>query len=664
MSERKTTLDPRSLRASLITVLTLIMVLVVVMFGVVTLSAFDRAIAPELENRTRLIGSILRGEVQRTLDLGIPLEALGGLENHITAVISDFSEIKRIAIVEGEKNLIAEVEREEAPSLLQRTGFAEFAGIGSAQFSFPILVGNELVGEIQVEGSPQFVETKLREVFLDVTVLSIVALFLGVELALAVAASSVWKPYGRVTRLLSEQASGQFIHIIRTTGVSGIRRVALRLNAQAEDLAERARKLPDKAKKKLGKRISASLPEKVLKPMQYSDFHDVRLALFLYVTAAEITASFLPVYARDATRPEWLSGEMSAAAPLAFYLIAVALLSPFGGFIAGRFGPRAIFVASAVPTAVALIGMGLAESLAAVTAWRGLIGVFYALATIACHEYAIRAGSKGEAAQLSSAFIGMIFGGAFCGSVLGGVIGGRFGFPVAIFFGAGMALIAGAVAYAAMRGSAGEPYSLRSPSAPPAPAQDRRQVHAFWTLLLCVAVPMSATTAVFIWYVTPLGLTALGHEPGTVARVVMVYFLATTLIGPISKSLSENHKGAVLLVVFGAFVAGTFLWFFRSTNDLWVFVAAVSGCGIGHALIRVPMTTLAVDLSGGSGRMLSALRLGERLGALVGLSGAAIFLSDAGAGPALASLGSVSLAGGVLFGIVFLRSNGRKRSNK
>ncbi|HEX9905067.1 MAG TPA: hypothetical protein VGA77_08900, partial [Propylenella sp.] len=89
--------------------------------------------------------------------------------------------------------------------------------------------------------------------------------------------------------------------------------------------------------------------------LRLSDFNDIRLALFLFSLATEIAAAFLPLYARAAARPYWLSPEMAAAALLALYLIAVAIVSPFGGALARRFGPRRLFLAAVPPTALALI---------------------------------------------------------------------------------------------------------------------------------------------------------------------------------------------------------------------------------------------------------------------------------------------------------------------
>ena len=112
----------------------------------------------------------------------------------------------------------------------------------------------------------------------------------------------------------------------------------------------------------------------------------------------------------------------------------------------------------------------------------------------------------------------------------------------------------------------------------------------------------------------------------------------------------------MLPVITGAFLVGLVLFYFRATDAFWSFVAAVGGCGIGHALIRAPMTALAVRLAAGSGPKLSALRFGERTGALAGLTAVAFLLSSSDTAETLATLGAVTLAGGAVFAIIFVFS--------
>jgi hypothetical protein len=73
--------------------------------------------------------------------------------------------------------------------------------------------------------------------------------------------------------------------------------------------------------------------------------------------------------------------------------------------------------------------------------------------------------------------------------------------------------------------------------------------------------------------------------------------------------------------------------------------------GIGHALIRAPQYVLAPRLAA-SHRGLNALRLVERLGALLGLVLGAISLGGIGASSTLRVLGFVVLTGVALFVII------------
>jgi len=659
MKSQDPKLDVGRLRSRLIAVLSGIMIIAVAVLALSALIAFDRAITPELENRTQLIGSILRSEIQRSVQLGIPLESLAGLNSYLSDTIAQFGEIRRVAVISDSGTVIAETQRPELPTFLERTGIGRAVGIQAISLSLPVLVGHELVAEILVESSPRFTETRLRNVFLDVAALAIVALLLGVELIVAFAAGSVWKPYGRLLQILDEQSAGMFIHTIGYGGLSGLGRMALRVNDQALDLARRIATLPATALRQLQPTLMVHTAEGAPPLLRYSDFNDIRLALFLFVLGTEVTASFLPIFAKAAARPDWLSPELAAAAPLGLYLLAVAALTPFGGPLVQRFGPRQIFSAAVVPVVIALAAMALSDNLLSVIICRGGVAVFYALATIACHDYAIHAAGDEAGSQSSSAFIAMIFGGTFCGSIVGGILAGHFGYPVAIFSGAGFVVLAGIVGYAAMGGRAGD----RRQASEDKPAQvsfASGTGPSFAALVIGIAIPLSATTAVFIWYLAPLMLSTWGHSPADIARVIMLYYLAAILFGPLASGLSDSRFGAWLPILMGAVAAGLALLSLELWSGFWAITVAVVSLGIGHALIRAPQFTLAIQLSNGASHRLGLLRLAERLGALAGLSIGAVVFPKVGAATTLIALGVVVLFGVFGFSViaVFTRERG------
>jgi hypothetical protein len=130
--------DRAQIRARLIGLLAALVVAPVVVLGLASVAAFDRAIEPELANRTRLIGTIVRSEIQRNLDLGIPVRALVGLDAYLAETLESFGEVDRNVVGATTGATIAEVERAEpaAPSLLLRAGLGEVVGLSHADFTY------------------------------------------------------------------------------------------------------------------------------------------------------------------------------------------------------------------------------------------------------------------------------------------------------------------------------------------------------------------------------------------------------------------------------------------------------------------------------------------------------------------------------------------------
>ena len=662
MNARVRSLDRTGLRARLIGILVVLVTASVVTVGAAAIAAFDRAVEPELVNRTRLIGSIIRSELQHALELGIPFDAIAGLDRYLSETLEKFEEVDRISVTTASGRTVAVVVRPTVSSVFQRTDLGEAIAFRQTSFGLPILHGNRLVGEITVEISPLFVQTRLRDVFLDVMVIALVATLVALELVLAVAVTSIGKPLDRMFHLLGEQREGNFLHRIRPGGLGGLGRLgraAVRLNDHAEDLAERMAALPAAVRSRIGATMDARVAEGRPSRLRLSDINDIRLALFLFSVATEIAAAFLPLYARAAARPAWLSPELAAAAPLVLYLVAMATLSPFGGALARRFGARRLFLTSVPPTVLALAAMGFSDSVAGITLWRGVMAVFYATATIAAQEYAIRATVDRGSTRPVGAFVAVVSGGVFCGSALGGVIAGRFGFEAAFMSGAAIAVLSGVLGAIAMQGRAGD-REIAPTRIPDGPSPRRKFSARFLALLLGIAVPMNAATAVFIWYLTPLMLAASGSGPAEIARVVMLYYLAVVLFGPMVASLSDGRIGPMPLVVSGALASGAALLLLTAFSGFWAVVAAVAGLGLGHTLLRAPLYALALGVTGGPGAGLSALRLIERLGAMLGLAASALLLGDIGAETSIRALGIAVLTGVAFYAIVEIA--GRLRS--
>ena len=636
----------RAPRSGLLLVLLALIAGTLLAAGSHVIGAFDRAVAPEMSKRTRLIGIIVRTELQRALDLGQELNAVAGLESYLSKTIEKFGEVDAITVRAADGTLVAAAHRPlKAAQPVAVVPVGTQTGVEQGRYVLPILDRNRLVGEIRIDTSPTFVRTRLREVFLDVMVIALVAALLAVELTLMLMTSSVTGPQARVLHLLDAQRRGDFRQVIQPGGLGGLARAAVRLNDHAHDLAERWAALSSAAQSRLKQSLDGHIANGRPALLRMSDVGDIRLPLFIYVIASEVAVAFLPIYSRALVRPDWLTPAMAAALPLVCYLFAAALLTPFSGRLSRKFGARNLFLWSIPATVVSLAALAMATQVLDVALWRGVMAVFYATATIACQEYAIGASVDSGSTRPMGAFVAVVYGGVFCGAALGGIIAGRFGFQAALMSGAAAAVVAGILGAITMQGTAGDPiHSAATTGTPPSWRLEIRTA----ALLLGLAVPMSATTAVFVWYLTPLMLTESGSGPAEVARVVMLYYLAIVLFGPVVIAASNRRVGLRTLMVLGASIAGFGLLSLSVWSGFWAVTAAMAALGIGHTVMRAPLYAWVQRVDPG-GASIMPLRLSERIGAILGLGICALFLPVLGVEFGIRSLAIITLVGGMAF---------------
>lgn len=640
--------DNVNLRSRLIAILVSIIVASVMALSAVSIAAFDSAIEPEMGNRSRLIGSIIRSEIQHALELGIPFDAIAGLDRYLSETLAKFDEVYRIDVNSVTGRTIASVERSAAPAVFEQNALSRLIQLREDSFVLPILEDNELAGEISIQLNPLFVQSRLHSVFLDVLVIALVAALVALEVVMMLIMLTVGKPFDGVSLVLREQRHGRFLHTIRPGGLGSLARVAVRLNDHAVDLAERLSMLPEAVRSSAQDTMNAVIAKGRPLRMRLSEVSDIRIALFLFSVATEVAVSFLPLYAREVTRPSWLPPELAAAAPLIVYLAAVTMITPFSSTLVRYFGARRLFLYSIPPAVVALAAIGFSDSVLGVTLWRGVMAVFYATATIACQEYALRAAKDRESAHTFGTFIAVIYGGVFCGSALGGVIAGRFGYETAFITGAIIAALSGVLGMLIMLGQAGDPEKLTETSQE-AFAARRLFKGRFLALMFGIAVPMNASVAIFIWYLTPMILSSGGSGPAEIARVVMLYYLAIVLLGPTAANISDSRIGPKALMLCGALTSSAALMSLQLWSGFWAITVAVVGLGLGHTMIRPSLYSLVLRMTGGAGVALDMLRLIERIGAILGLAASALLLSDSGMEGSLLMLSIVLLTGLILY---------------
>ncbi len=599
------------------------------------LRVFDASIQPELTKRSQLISTSIGDDFEHAMNMGIPFDAIGGVDGFIKKRLDAFEEVDRIVVATQDGRVMAEVARELAVPTVAERAAAMGADDGMVPVT-PIFHGNNRVGEVRVTTNLAFMRTKMHDVFLDVMVVALVAMLLGFELVLWVIAGAVAKPYDRVHRVLQEQADGSFEQIVPESAAGILRRIARRLTDRANDRA-----------KTTG--VLHRLPA-----IQQAYFSDIRLPLFLFSTSTEIGGAFLPIYARNAGGPAWLSPEMAATAPLIAYLVSMALVQPIGSKIVHRFGSRQVFLATVPITALALVGVGLGQSALAIAAWVGAMAFVYALATIACHTYVVRTKLEGQDAKAIGSYLFVVIAGAVCGSALGGVLADRIGEGPTFLVGALIALTAAGlgattiIAFPATEEAAPRPKTSRGGM-----ASILLNVR-FLALVFGNAVPASLGMSVFIWYIVPVVLEESGARSADIGRVIMLYYLVPLAIGPMAARLADGRLGCVPLLVGGMGICGAALSALAISPGFWPMVIAVSALGFGSALCEVSRHAHALHIAAASDDPsaldtgFAALGLVERLAAIAGLLLSASLAKTYGYTAAIEVLGVTMLVGAAL----------------
>lgn len=564
----------------------------VVVFGALTVPAFNDAVSPELERRAALIGETIGDDTARAVDIGIPITKLVGVGEYFEEFFDTFAEINHLAIRSVDDVVLYAADRSTASG--QRRGAAE-----SDIYRFSVNAEFQREGTVDVGVDSGFINARLRDLALDMIVILIVALVIMFE-------------------------------IFRVAG----RSVVPGPSTTAGDAATA-----------IGDRGLANL----------------RIVLFLFVVGEELNKSFLPLFIESADNPiPVISTSVAISLPIAAYLLAVAIASPFAGRLISMFGQRGLFLIGIVPATLSHLGMVFADNVVQIIGLRSMTGVGYALATIACLEYVLdRVGTERRAKGIG-AFVAVVIGGTFVGTALGGIIADRLGYSTVFLISFGLVVLAGLLALRLLSGSDVKEVGRSS----------RLSMRDIWlvlkqpSLLLLMAgvtVPMNVLMAAFLWFLVPLTMASIGSTASEIARTLMVYYLVILFGSPLVAKASRGAVKNWVLVGFGSVVSAVILLLpaFRTTAlSLSIAVLVV---GIGHAAVRGPQIDLALKIAEGelpdAGRepVLAAIRTLERLGSLVGLLVVAALVAWFDLSVAIGAIGIVSAIAGLAYLVLRVR---------
>lgn len=629
---------------------------ITVSLGTVAYRSIDESFAPELDKRTRLIGSIANDAIARTLKAGVPLDMMVGGRDFFTSLLRDFPEISYFALVTNRPILEMGARPPTTTSVMLQAGTV-----------VPIVVDNKLVANVVVIKNAGYLSREFRDLILDLLVVTLVTILLAVELVSVMTNHSLTGPLTRLDYILKLQAAGDFSRRIMASGISAVDRLGQALSLRAERLAvmmAAVRRLPD------GDRAVQLAPDFIIpagRPliMRFCSLGDVRLPLFLIAAADSFPLSFFSLYVRDADNPlTWLNPGIVISLPLAAYLIAIVVGSPYARPLSKRFGHRNLFLFASIPAALSNFGFFISTSVLEIIFFCVFSGIGYAFASLSCQDYVIDAAPKEQRAQALGLFHVAMFGGFYAGTALGGVIADRLGERSVFLVCAALILISAAMIFRMLPGS-----NHGSTLAEKDGRTNLRQLletmadGQFATLLFGIILPQTILDQVFISYLLSLQMNALGASTADTGRLMMLYFLMVILSGSLYGRLPAGKIPAVGITVAGALLGGVTLLAAAAVTNGWTMVVAAIGTGLGYGLVSGPQTATVMELAEGrlahigSERVLGTVRVMDRIGSVVGLIAIAAVAGSFGYSAGMGFIAILVLAGVGTYFIYYVASH-------
>lgn len=653
----------RALARRLAPLAALLIVAGALILGAITIQNVNRSVEPELAARTNLIGTVVSEHVQRAVSAGVPLDHLVGAEQFFGAMLTQLPEVAYIAVATG--RIVLEAGERIDPYLAPPPARKDVR-------SHPIMHEGEEIAYVVIDIDPAFITDRFLDVFLDLGVIILVTVLIAFEVMILLTSRSLTAALDRLQHVAALQAAGDFSKRVAVAGRDAIDRMAaglgeraVRLNALfAASWAPAATAAEAEARQAALEAVRARFRLSVDGPttLRFSYFTDIRLALFLFAAADQLPISFLPLYTRAAGNPwSWLDESVVISLPLAGYLLAILVATPFVRSLSAQLGHRRLLLLAAVPTLAAHLGLYLATTVPEIVLYRTLTGLGYAIASLACQDYVLDIVHKDQRDRSLGMFSTVLFSGIFCGTALGGVLADRLGQSAVFLVSAGLTIVAAlliARLLSPVDAGAGMKPVRSSLGAIWAPLRDRH----FVTLVFGIAIPAGVLMQAFIAYLVALTLDALGASVADIGRTLMLYFLAIAMVGPLAGRAAERWLAVPVIALAGAVLSGAALLLVVVWPSQLAMVGAVLGAGVGHGMTRGAQVSSAMAIAEtelarlGPTAVLSALRTLERGGSIAGLLGIALLAGMAGYANATLAVSIWVLSGAALYGLIAINA--------
>lgn len=658
------------------------------------LRAVQSDLNPDITRKGDLVARSLSAQIGRAVTYGIPFDGLRGAETLFATLMNANAEILFIAatdrglrttFVSGlpDASTLDDVIRALPPTRPQSGEAAEVRSIvehGSYLIAVrSIIVRDERVGFVLVGLDAHFVQQRIIEIFYDILVVLVVSLLMTFELLLLImtgasapmlALQAVFtKRWGEGRSDRSSARLGRELEDV--TARFGA--ILSRLSSRCAELALRARGSPgdaavhdDLAKAEIALRRLERPPEGSAVPRNGLTLVCIRMPLFVFFCAEELSRSFFPTYARGLYQAaSGLSPEIAISLPITVFMLVVALLQPISGPWVERLGARRVLLAGALVGSGGLALTAAADGFLMLVALRLITAVGYGLVFVAGQGFIVANTDGSNRAWGLAMFVGSVLAASICGPAIGGMLADGVGYRRTFLVGGALAIASACLAGYLLpraRPAASHVRSLRLRDVGILMRNSR-----FVSLVVLAAMPAKIILTGFLYYLVPLFLEQLGNSKSAAGRTMMLYGLMMVLVTPLTARLVDRVGQPLLFVIAGGILSGAGLMGVLWSPSMETILVSITLLGVAQAVSITPQLSLVPVACPSECRELGQItvigffRLFERIGSALGPILAALLLQSFGYPASIATIGCAVIAGCALLGASWYGSERRQR---
>lgn len=638
-------------------------------------ATFETSLLPDIRRKAEVAGDLAAGQIAYGLSLGIPLDSLVDMDAFLQGVLERNPDFTYLAVLRPDQEV------------LYATAGAAAPVTAANSLLLPITVQDELRAYLHLGVHEGALRSELAELRLDMGTVFLATLLVGIELLVAFVVVRVSGPIQLADRLIILSAKGDFLRRIGLRNKDEIGAFAgaynnavHRVNTEFSILTEeaedaRAVQLDRTVQQRirdvvttLGQRFRFTAPgsEETVVPRSPMD---VRIPLFLFMLAQELSRPFLPLFFDQVYTPiGFLSKELTIGLPITTFMVMVLIAIPIAGALTDRIAPRAMFVVGILPSVIGHVGAAQSSGIIQVLIWWTVAGLGYGIIFISAQAYVAQHTAPTSRAVGMSGFLGAVFAAFVCGPAIGGILADRLGYEATLLVAAAIALFAAGAALVTVdrETSNGRSFGLRGARA----NRSWRRIlvqRDFLTLTIFSALPSKLVLGGLFFYLIPLFLSELGNSQSNVGRIMMVFGIACVVITPLAARRSDRLERPHVFIIIGGLIVGLGCLLPTLSTSTAGVLAAVAVIGAGYAILNTPQLALIQKIAErgreygvGPGVIVGSFRTLERIGTAAGAVVVGAVVTFVGYGEAMLAVAALVVVCTIAYSLLGMRGAERE----